>query len=468
MLIFRGVLVLFLYMYCTVAVAANNTYREIVKVETLTRPPTAPSYLPVVAINPLLCLLARRQTICGECSLLFSQAGTDMATPLTATRIVSRKGAVAVLFVVLLICSTAATFAAAAFSSSSSSSRDAALASWPRAVVVRRRSSSRRYRHSISDVERDNADSLLSVVAADRPDATASPASLLSRRNAFAALVVPSFLLLSMPASSNAEEQSPPADKRRGLVTVTLETPEQALGLEVYDVKIGTPPQKVVAIRQVVVRNERNRKLLPGMVCRDFGETGVAGLRERLQDPDAYPVILRFENLAARGDAISDLGTPMVTSEDALELAKKLSVPSSAPREGGGYSVAVVEKGGPSCSIQSRKLDLLEIRYDAHLNSPDGVVYDSSSSRGTGQPYQMVLGSYDMLPGVDQGLYEMCPGDVRVLTIPPQLAYGSRGSKLYRIPPDTTLVWKVELISINGVRQGDTRARDDMEGRYEY
>ena len=46
------------------------------------------------------------------------------------------------------------------------------------------------------------------------------------------------------------------------------------------------------------------------------------------------------------------------------------------------------------------------------LGRPSGeavvVVYDSSAQRGTGLPYQMVLGSGDMLPGVDQGLSMTC------------------------------------------------------------
>ena len=64
----------------------------------------------------------------------------------------------------------------------------------------------------------------------------------------------------------------------------------------------------------------------------------------------------------------------------------------------------------------------------------------------------MVLGSGDMLPGVDQGLYDMCLGEKRRIIIPPPLAYGSKGNKFFHVPPDQTLIWDLEVVSVNGER----------------
>jgi FKBP-type peptidyl-prolyl cis-trans isomerase len=124
------------------------------------------------------------------------------------------------------------------------------------------------------------------------------------------------------------------------------------------------------------------------------------------------------------------------------------------------------------CSkIQSRTNDLLEFYYEAWVgNNENGRIYDSSQQRGTeggsslskGRPYAYVLGSGDIIPGVDQGLYNMCLGEIRTITIPPVLGYGSTGINLYKIPPYTNLFWKIELVSINFITANDDRTRDDL------
>jgi FKBP-type peptidyl-prolyl cis-trans isomerase FkpA len=53
-----------------------------------------------------------------------------------------------------------------------------------------------------------------------------------------------------------------------------------------------------------------------------------------------------------------------------------------------------------------------------------------------------------VIPGFDQGVTGMKVGGKRRLTIPPNLAYGSTGSG--PIPPNTTIVFEVELVSIAG------------------
>jgi hypothetical protein len=261
------------------------------------------------------------------------------------------------------------------------------------------------------------------------------------------------------------------AASTRGDVTLTVQSAQDRIGLELINVVIGTPPAPVVAIRRVV--SNSNEKLQPGMVLRAYKYA--VDVQERLAK-GPYPVELTFSNLAAGGDAISDGdGKPLVSSQDALDLARRTSrggvisdsdvagTPAPSP-----FSITLLRDTERYCNIPSRRNDVLEIRYQARLGGPDGIIYDSSATRGTGQPYQMVMGSGDMLPGVDQGLYDMCPGQVRGVQIPPNLAYGAKGNKAFRVPADTPIYWKVELVSVNGVRQGDTRTRDEMEGRVSY
>ncbi len=75
----------------------------------------------------------------------------------------------------------------------------------------------------------------------------------------------------------------------------------------------------------------------------------------------------------------------------------------------------------------------------------NGTKFDSSYDRG--QPFLFLLGGGQVIPGWDQGLIGMKVGGKRKLTIPPTLAYGEKGVP-GAIPPDSTLVFEVELLDV--------------------
>jgi FKBP-type peptidyl-prolyl cis-trans isomerase len=73
----------------------------------------------------------------------------------------------------------------------------------------------------------------------------------------------------------------------------------------------------------------------------------------------------------------------------------------------------------------------------------DGTVFDSSVQRG--EPISFPLDR--VIPGWTEGLQLMKVGDKFKLVIPAELAYGAN-SPSSKIPPNSTLVFEVELLAI--------------------
>ena len=77
---------------------------------------------------------------------------------------------------------------------------------------------------------------------------------------------------------------------------------------------------------------------------------------------------------------------------------------------------------------------------------PDGDTFDTSRER---DPFTVILGIGQVIPGWDQGLQGMREGGRRTLVIPPHLAYGAEGAGGGVIPPNAVLVFDVELLTVH-------------------
>lgn len=63
------------------------------------------------------------------------------------------------------------------------------------------------------------------------------------------------------------------------------------------------------------------------------------------------------------------------------------------------------------------------------------------------EPFPFAIGMAKVIRGLEEGIMSMRVGGKRVIEIPPALAYGAKGWEA--IPPNTLLIYEIELIKIN-------------------
>lgn len=103
--------------------------------------------------------------------------------------------------------------------------------------------------------------------------------------------------------------------------------------------------------------------------------------------------------------------------------------------------------------------DEVKVHYTGTLL--DGTVFDSSIKRG--EPATFPLNG--VIPGWTEGLQLMSVGSKYKLYVPGKLAYGPQGQQQAGIGPNETLIFEVELLSIEepkGPKGGDNAALQKM------
>ena len=79
-------------------------------------------------------------------------------------------------------------------------------------------------------------------------------------------------------------------------------------------------------------------------------------------------------------------------------------------------------------------------------NNAKGKKFDSSLDRR--EPFEFRLGVGDVIAGWDEGIASMKIGGKRTLLIPPKLGYGAQNVGNGLIPPNSTLLFEVELLGV--------------------
>lgn len=80
------------------------------------------------------------------------------------------------------------------------------------------------------------------------------------------------------------------------------------------------------------------------------------------------------------------------------------------------------------------------------LKLADGTLIQDSKQVAVGQAFEFTAGAGQLIPGWEAGILGMKVGGKRIITIPPSLGYGSQQAG--PIPPNSTLVFEIEVVSV--------------------
>ena len=150
----------------------------------------------------------------------------------------------------------------------------------------------------------------------------------------------------------------------------------------------------------------------------------------RLRIPGA--AFLLIEALILIGSAACG-GSPTAPSTDP---SQNLNVPFS-------QTDLVVGTGRQAANGNNVTVNYTGWLYNPSAAENKGTQFETSIGK---TPYPFRLGQRAVIPGWDQGVVGMAVGGKRRLIIPPSLGYGSTGNG--RIPPNATLVFDIELLTV--------------------
>lgn len=152
-------------------------------------------------------------------------------------------------------------------------------------------------------------------------------------------------------------------------------------------------------------------------------------------------VVLALAACSPKSDGAKTPGVAQAQSETSKAFMTKVGKEAGVVVLPSGLAYKIV-RSGPTTGLKPQLTDEVKVHYEGKL--ADGRVFDSSYERG--QPAAMPLRG--LVPGWQEALQLMRPGDEWVLYVPSNLGYGEDGAGGGDIPPGSPLTFRIELIDV--------------------
>jgi FKBP-type peptidyl-prolyl cis-trans isomerase len=140
---------------------------------------------------------------------------------------------------------------------------------------------------------------------------------------------------------------------------------------------------------------------------------------------------------------------PITATTENVDLGLDTDKPATrtwvVPDMASTQAVVVGSYGVPDAAAENG--DIVALEYIGRL-ADTGKIFDSSLQHHPADPLVIVLGNGQVIKGWELGIVGMHVGEMRKLTIPPELAYGKTGSKDGTIPPNAKLEFMVKLVGL--------------------
>jgi len=166
---------------------------------------------------------------------------------------------------------------------------------------------------------------------------------------------------------------------------------------------------------------------------------GLSGKESRLSDEEMRAAVASLQDRAVAAMQASRKEQVQKNLAEGEQFLAENKTKEGVKTTASGLQYRVIEEGeGPS----PKAGDSVTVHYRGTL--VDGTEFDSSYQRGEPATFPLT----GVIPGWTEALQLMKKGSKWELFIPSDLAYGERGAG-NRIPPNSTLIFEVELLSMN-------------------